>query len=143
MAVRKIFISSTCEDLQECRDAVTKRIDEVPEWEWEGIERFGAQDVLSEEFCRKKVCECDVLVGILGERYGSSPEDSDLSYTEIEYNTAGDKGITRLMFVSTPSFPQPAEGAETPDQRVRQQAFRKRVEKRVCPRFYSAHELAA
>ena len=142
MSVSNVFISSTCEDLQDCRDAVIRRINELDEWEWDGIEKFGARDEPSADFCCKRVRECDVLVVLLGMRYGSSPKDSDLSYTEIEYNAAGNKGMKRFRFLSRPDFPQQAGQTETPEQQAKQEAFRKRVEERPCGRFSNAHEVA-
>jgi hypothetical protein len=83
------------------------------------MEDFGARAPLTSEFCIGKVRDCDVFVGIVGQRYGSSPEGSDLSYTEIEYNAALDAGISTLMFMAPDEFPVPADLIELPEIRDR------------------------
>jgi Domain of unknown function (DUF4062) len=66
----------------------------------------------------------DVYVGIIGLRYGSPvPEEPGLSYTELEFRTASELGMERLIFFID-ERPDQVPGAAGPDER--QLAFRAR-----------------
>jgi hypothetical protein len=91
------------------------------------MEDFGARDAMADEFCQEKVAECDVFVGIVGHCYGSSPEDSDKSYTEQEYNAAIATGKPRLMFLAPEDFALPMHLREPDEKWRKQQALRDRV----------------
>jgi tetratricopeptide (TPR) repeat protein len=61
---------------------------------------FPAADQAPADLCRERVRSCDVYLGILGTRYGSPVRDKpDVSYTELEFDTATDAGLDRLMFL--------------------------------------------
>lgn len=50
---------------------------------------FPATSQASAQECIERVRGCDVLVGVLGTRYGSPVRDQpDVSYTELEFRTA-------------------------------------------------------
>src|SRR5207302_3934911 len=92
-----IFVSSTCYDLSQLRLDL-KRF----------IESFGYDAIISEssafpinpqattiQNCINAVRDCaDILVLVVGNRYGSSPPgESDRSITNLEYLEAKAKGI--------------------------------------------------
>ena len=61
---------------------------------------FPAADQPPAELCAERVRECDVYVGVLGTRYGSPVRDRpEVSYTELEFETATEAGLDRLVFV--------------------------------------------
>lgn len=58
---------------------------------------------------------CDYYVLILGKRYGSVNEKTGISYTEMEYNYAIDKGIPVLVFALDDSVELDDEKVEKDD----------------------------
>jgi tetratricopeptide (TPR) repeat protein len=61
---------------------------------------FPAADQVPADLCRERVRGCEVYVGVLGIRYGSSVRDEpEVSYTELEFNTATEAGLDRLVFL--------------------------------------------
>ncbi|HYX24048.1 MAG TPA: DUF4062 domain-containing protein, partial [Thermoanaerobaculia bacterium] len=75
-AVRHVFLSSTAKDLGPYRDAVFRAISGLDGFHCVRMEDFGARDWEADDFCRAKVSECDVFVGLIGHLYGSSPPES-------------------------------------------------------------------
>jgi hypothetical protein len=82
---------------------------------------FSAGEVSPARHCMDEMARVDVYVGIIGHRYGSPVrEQPDLSYTELEFETAKALGLPRLIFfVDAPSRDDPID--------VRQQRFRHRL----------------
>jgi Domain of unknown function (DUF4062) len=92
---------------------------------------FPAADRPAARLCADRVRGCDVYVGILGTRYGSPVRDMpEVSYTELEFDSATEAGLDRLMFV----LDTDADNLGIPASRLidrefgdRQDAFRGRV----------------
>ena len=93
---------------------------------------FPAADLPPAELCAERVRGCDVYVGVLGTRYGSPVQDKqEVSYTELEFDTATEAGLDRLVFV----LDTDAADVGIPLSRLidhefgaRQEAFRRRVQ---------------
>ena len=65
---------------------------------------------------RKKVIDlCDYYILILGKRYGSINDSTGISYTEMEYNYAIEKGIPVLVFALDNSVSTADEEVEEDD----------------------------
>jgi tetratricopeptide (TPR) repeat protein len=136
----RVFVSSTSRGLDGFRDAAR---DVITHFTYAGLEcfqpvmmeDFGARDGQAREVCANVVQSCDILVGIIGVRYGSHPPDDHTSYTELEYRTAVSLRLSRLMFLLNRDVASSLEHDESqsPGQEDRQREFRKQVgEDRVC-----------
>jgi tetratricopeptide (TPR) repeat protein len=93
---------------------------------------FPAADQPAAELCASRVRGCDVYVGVLGTRYGSPVGDKpEVSYTELEFDTATAAGLPRLVFLLDTAA---ADVGIPPAQLIdhafgaRQEAFRNRVQ---------------
>ncbi len=88
---------------------------------------FAAREGKPADYCRRRVRDCDVYIGVIGFRYGSRvPGDgTDLSYTELEFNEAARAGKPRLMFLLDENAPVPRALVDVDGRRVEQ--FRARV----------------
>jgi Domain of unknown function (DUF4062)/NB-ARC domain len=108
---------------------------------------FPAADQPAAELCAERVRDCDVYVGVLGTRYGSPVRNRpEVSYTELEFDTATAAGLPRLVFVldtnaSDVGIP-PAQLIDYPFG-ARQEAFRRQVQASglVTQSFASPDEL--
>ncbi len=101
----KIFLSSTYEDLKEYRRIAINYLMGITgdvknsTGEIVAMEFFSASEQTCKEECIKRISECDLIIGIYGERYGSEDGESGVSMTEIEYNYAKMNNIPILVFV--------------------------------------------
>jgi len=93
---------------------------------------FAAADQAPARVCAGRVRGCDVYVGVLGTRYGSPVRDRHgVSYTELEFDTATEAGLDRLVFVLDTDAEElgiPASALIDREFGVRQDAFRRRVQ---------------
>ena len=93
---------------------------------------FPAVDQAAAQVCAEKVRGCDVYVGVLGTRYGSPVRDKpEVSYTELEFDTATAAGLPRLVFLlATAAADVGIPIIELIDHKFgdRQEAFRTRVQ---------------
>jgi Domain of unknown function (DUF4062)/Tetratricopeptide repeat len=106
---------------------------------------FTARDSAPAEYCREEVRRANIYVGIIGFQYGSRVEDDpDRSYTELEFDTAGEEGLQRLVYLLDEDkvLPLPAKCLVDLKNGKRQRAFRKKTQvARTVARVGSPDEL--
>jgi TIR domain/Domain of unknown function (DUF4062) len=91
---------------------------------------FTAREEKPASYCREQVGRADVYVAIVGFMYGSPVVDEPgRSYSELEFDTAGELGLPRLVFMLDEDavLPLPRRFFFDPVYGERQQAFRNRV----------------
>lgn len=94
----QVFVSSTFTDLKHERQAAVEAIlaaGHIPA----GMELFAAGDESQLEVIRRWIDDSDVYMLILGGRYGSIESATGLSYTELEYDYAVQKGMPFFALV--------------------------------------------
>jgi len=102
---------------------------------------FAAIDQAPAAVCEQRVRDCDVLVGIYGLRYGSPVRDQpEVSYTELEFITATEAAMPRLIFLINADSEElglPAKALVDRDYGDRQDAFIQRVKDAgLTPQFF-------
>lgn len=106
----QIFVSSTFADLQEERQEVIRALMEmdcIPA----GMELFPAADEEQWEFIKRVVDDCDYYLLIIGGRYGSVTMEG-VSYTEMEYDYAVEKGLKVIALLHESPDELPASKVE-------------------------------
>jgi hypothetical protein len=99
--VARIYISATYSDLKAYRDAVY-RILRMLRHDVISMEDYVATDQYPLHKCLADVTSCDAYVGLIGWRYGYTPERENpehKSITELEYRKAVEANIPRLLFL--------------------------------------------
>lgn len=101
MAKPRIFISSTFYDLRQVRADLDFFIDQLG---YEAIRSeegdipYGKEEAL-EEYCYKEIKNVDILVCIVGGRFGSESRRSKSSITQLELKTAQIEGKQVYVFI--------------------------------------------
>lgn len=94
----RVFISSTYEDMKDFRNAASDALTNIQSIPM-GMERFTATTQPVIDRCYEEIRQCQFCVSIIGFRYGSLYKDSNLSYSELEFNEAERLGIPILVFI--------------------------------------------
>lgn len=137
----QVFISSTFDDLKEHRDAVVKAVLQLGHLPV-GMEMFNAGDQTQWETIKSYIDSSDYYLVVLAHRYGSKDPASGLSYTETEYDYAGEQGIPRLGFVIERGATWPADQMEAKAKK-KLDAFKSKVGKARVIKFWDTADKLA
>ena len=138
----QVFVSSTYRDLMEERREVMQallELDCIPA----GMEMFQAANEDQFTLIKRVIDDSDYYLVIMGGRYGSLGA-SDMSFTEMEYRYAVERGKPVMAFLHERPERLPQEHTEIePEARERLQRFRRLCETRMVRYWYSPQNLAA
>ena len=138
----RVYISSTFADLRECRAEVRVALQRIGLDEV-AMETYAAEDSRPLDRCLADVRSADLYIGILAWRYGFVPDGQERSITELEYEAAGEAGLTRLMFILDADAHWAPALMDLHDI-ARISAFRERARRtHLCDHFTSATDLRA
>ena len=101
MARPRVFVSSTFYDLRQVRADIERFIIELgydPVLHEKGRIPYGSQEKL-EEYCYREIELSDIVVCIIGGRYGTPSQDAPYSITQKELKKAIDLGKALFVFV--------------------------------------------
>lgn len=101
MARPRIFVSSTYYDLKYIRNDIERFIRDQgyePVLNEKGNIPYGSTEKL-EEYCYREIDLCDILIAVVGGRFGSESKEDGYSISNIELKTAIDKGKQVYVFV--------------------------------------------
>ncbi|WP_146239920.1 DUF4062 domain-containing protein [Pantoea sp. ARC270] len=101
MAKPRVFISSTFFDLRSMRASLERFVKETgydPILFERGHIPWGKEDAL-ESYCYREIHTCDILVAVIGGKFGTQSRSNDSSITQNEINEAYEKGKQVYLFV--------------------------------------------
>lgn len=138
----QVFISSTYLDLHEERQELIRallELDCIPA----GMELFPASDDDAWTLIRRIIDESDYYLVISAGRYGSEHPSTGISYTEMEYDYAVEKGKPIIGFLHHNLESLPVGKSEKEAVKIAKlQAFRGKVQQKVTKDFSSPDVLA-
>lgn len=94
----RIYVSSTYEDLKECREKLRIVLRRMGHEDM-AMEYYVSEDEKPIDKLLKDIASCDLYIGIFAWRYGYVPYEYDKSITELEYREAVKAGKERLIFL--------------------------------------------
>ncbi len=80
---RVVFLSSTGKDLHDYREAVIAHLAKLDHFLCDAQENFGARDASAVPFCRERVRDADIYVGLIGQYRGWEPPDDPAGWNRL------------------------------------------------------------
>jgi len=102
--VFKVFLCSTYSDLIDERAAVLRVIQQL-QLLHSSMEFFGARPETPLETVLEEVRSSDIVVVIIGYRYGTLVPNKRVSYTEVEYKEAWENNKPCLVYIRSDDLP--------------------------------------
>ena len=133
------FICSTVLDLKDHREAVIKKI-QANKGIINAQEFFGAQNRKPLQTCLQEVEGSNVVIIILGNRYGSISGNSDKSFVEHEYDKATELGRVRLAYIIDEEYPVPPKHVDKGEGAEKLAVLKERVKKDLTVEFFTNPE---
>lgn len=99
-----VFLCSTFSDLSAEREAVLDAARRL-QLQHDSMEFFGARAQQPIETCLEEVRKSDILVVIVGHKYGSIVQDLGVSYSEAEYSEGYRLGKPCLVYIRNENVP--------------------------------------
>jgi hypothetical protein len=137
----RIYVSSTFEDLEECRELVCLQLRQMGH-EDIAMEYYVAENQRPLDKCLKDVASCDLYIGIFAWRYGRTPSDQEKSFTELEYRKAVETGKDRLIFLLHEDASWPTKYVDKKNDALKIEALRTELSReRLASYFKTPQEL--
>lgn len=96
--MKQFFISSTYRDLINERDKTIDTIDNLDSSKAIAMERISSNPNPPKEVCLAHLRNCNAVILILGDKYGSIDPEEKISVTQIEYNEARSLHLPVFVF---------------------------------------------
>jgi tetratricopeptide (TPR) repeat protein/energy-coupling factor transporter ATP-binding protein EcfA2 len=131
------MVSSTALDLPEHRKEVLDaclRQGAFPTM----VEHLPASDAEAIRLSAQMIDEAEIYLGVLGHRYGYVPEGHSVSITEMEYNRAVERGLTRFIFLMHDDHPVRVSDVETGEGAERLRKFKERLKSENVVNFFKS-----
>jgi len=138
-----VFICSTYSDLSAEREAVLEAIRKL-QLQHDSMEFFGARSSLPLETCLEEVRRSDILVVIVGHKYGTLVPDKTISFSEAEYSEGYRLGKPCLVYLRDENVPILPKHIEREPQKIQAlESFKERLKERhTVATFKGANDLA-
>jgi hypothetical protein len=134
---KRVFISSTFQDLKDYRTAIQEIIRQIGAKDI-SMEYFGARDERPKQECIRIVSEeSDLFVGVYAYRYGFVPDGDAISISEAEYEAATIANIPRFIYLLDEDVPWLPKYIDTDQPAQKLEQFKKKLKANHICKFYS------
>lgn len=140
--IYRVFISATFEDLKDERQKVIKTLLDLDDYIPVTMEYFPASNDDQWTLIKKRLDKCDYYILIIAGRYGTINNDTEKSYTHMEYEYACKKKIPIISFVHKYPGKLEADKCEKDEKnRKKLEEFKKEIYKKMIKEWESSSEL--